>query len=125
MTEAEVSKYLDNNPDLNLTKADHLKKFKIYAKDNNQLECDIARWVIDNKSGLIRKILLSHNSAYHLFPSSFIDIYLDNYADNVLTIIKREIQATNFNLNPEEISLIVTQDWLTMLLGHKFFIPPK
>ncbi len=113
MTEAEVLKFLNQNPHI-------IKPFDC----SSQLECDIARWIITHRSGLIRKILLTHNSGYHLFPANLIDIYLDNYADNILTIIKREIQ-NHLNLNPEEISLIVTQDWLKLLLGHKFFIPPK
>lgn len=88
------------------------------------LEYELAAILLDNKSNIQDKVNKSHNVAYNLFPDHIQDIYLDNYSDNVLSIVKREIQDL-INLSPEEVSMFVTKEFITMILGKEIFKPIK
>jgi hypothetical protein len=88
----------------------------------NQRELEIAEWLQIHKDGLQEKINKTHNPAYHLFPDSLYFIYLENYENNVIDIIKKEIQE--LQLNPEE-NLIINKDFVIMVLGKEILIPNK
>lgn len=44
--------------------------------------------------------------------------------DNVLTLIKHELLLSHLNINSEDIALLITPQWLTLLLGQSFLTPP-
>jgi len=90
----------------------------------SQKELEIARWLLDNKKELSEKVQEHHNKAYHLLPDSLIDIYMDNFSNKGVDIIKNEIQDI-FNLTPEEMCSILTKEFIKTVLGKEFLEPTK
>src|ERR1051325_1226346 len=91
------------------------KAMETYKPKDNELQ--VIQWLVQNMIGIKKEIKDSHNPAYHLFPDPYFHIYLENYENNVIAIIKKHIQQSEIKLNPEEINCIITKDWLTMLFG--------
>jgi len=87
----------------------------------SQLEFDITEWLLNNKEGLVENIIRTHNPAYKLLPDVLFDIYLDNYSNKVLNIIKQDLIAP-FHLNPEELENI-TKEYIGDILGYDIFKP--
>lgn len=85
----------------------------------NPKEIEIASWLILNKEGLT----VPHNPAHEFLPDNLYFIYLENYENNVINVIKKEI-AQSLQLNPEE-CLLINKNFVIMVLGSQFLIPPK
>lgn len=88
----------------------------------NEKELEVSFWLQIHKDGLHEKILSSHNPAYHLFPDNLFDIYLINYENNVIDLIKKEISS--LQLTPEEMYSIINKDFINKVLGNEFLKPP-
>lgn len=126
MSAEDAESFLSEYSDLfdSLAAMDELEvRLKEYKPTHKEL--DVVQWLISNMFGIKKEIKKTHNPAYHLFPDNFFFVYLDNYAQNVISIIKKHLQESHVELNPEEINLIVTKEWLTMLFGERFLEPPK
>lgn len=81
-------------------------------------ELDLARWLIENKDEILGHV--PRNKQFHYLPESLYFIYVTNYPGVVLQTIKDLAPQT---LTPEELSSIVTQEWVTMILGKDVFKP--
>ena len=55
-----------------------------------------------------------------LFPQSLYDIYLEQYKEAALSIIKKQLE--NY-YTPEELNLIITEKFVIVILGEKFLCP--
>lgn len=89
----------------------------------SQKELDIALWLLHNSDGLQAQAAKLHNSHWHLLPGSLLDIYIGNYKNQLISIIKKDIQF--LELNPEEVLDLITPQFVERVLGKSFFAPPK
>ncbi len=89
----------------------------------NQLECDVAEWLLQHKDGLLSELEARHNINYQLFPDSLFYIYLDQYEQGALSIVQNKI-VESFNTNLEDVSFL-TKDFVVKLLGVNFLQPKK
>lgn len=88
----------------------------------NQLEVDVAMWLVSNQDGLKEKTHTHHNVAYQLLPDTLFDIYLDSYKNRVISNLQKEV-SESFSVTPEDVSIILTEDFITQFLGEKFLKP--
>lgn len=88
----------------------------------NQLQIDIADWLLHHKDGLKDELRHLHRPCYHLFPNSILDIYFEQYAEQAVIIIQNRVQES-FKLNSEEKEIIVNKSFLYKILGFNFFEP--
>jgi translation initiation factor 2 beta subunit (eIF-2beta)/eIF-5 len=86
-----------------------------------ELELEISEWLLLHKDGLKDKLKV--NTAHHLLPDSLYFIFLDDYSDNMMSLLKKEIQES-FNITPEE-NLLINKKFVIMALGEQFLIPNK
>jgi hypothetical protein len=70
-------------------------------------EYDISEWILNHKDGLKLKLLSLYRPAYHLFPPAMLSIYLQQYEEGALSIIRKEIN-NQFNLDPETLLSVIT-----------------
>ena len=83
-------------------------------------ECEIANYLLQHKEGLeelIKKNVKEHSD---LFPPSLYNIYLEQYKEAALQIIRD--QLINY-YTPEELSLIISEKFVIMVLGDCFLCP--
>lgn len=68
---------------------------------------DIAEWILNNNIFLKEKISSLYRPANHLFPHPMQDIYLQQYEDGAIRIIREELGKA-LPINGEDLMILVT-----------------
>lgn len=89
----------------------------------NHSEVDVAEYILNNSEELKKTFLKRHNPAYNLFPDNVFDIYLSNFEEGMLSLLRDEVAKT-LNLNPEQ-SFLIDKKFIVELLGDEYLYPPK
>lgn len=69
-------------------------------------EREVAEYLLNHKEELQKKIAGLYRPAYHLFPPAMQEIYLQQYEDGVVSIVRSELGAL---LNGEQLLTLVTR----------------
>lgn len=93
-------------------------------KQDINADIDVSEWLLNNKSEIDYQIKLRSNPVFHLLPDSLYDIYILNYENLILSVIRTELQHP-FQLNPEQLNSIITKELIQSLYGNSFFIPQQ
>jgi len=114
----DVDNFIEQNKDLfdNLSKQEELDRLALSHRER-----EIAYHILLNESEIQRDILQGHNPHYHLLPSSLPEIYLDQYAERALGIIKKHLES--FHLSPEESAGL--KEFMKTTVGLKLLEPPN
>ncbi len=95
----------------------------VYAGSLNDQERDAFYHLLNNREEIKREIDAAHNTAYQLLPAHIIDIYVENYKEHALKIIRGHL--AQYNLSPEQLAGIIVEKYINNILGKDFLCPPK
>jgi hypothetical protein len=87
------------------------------------LEYDIAQYILQHKEGLQDKISHLYKPSWQLFPDSIQDIYLEQYEQGVLSILRDELKDA-FQLDPEMMQTRISTEFIKKIASD-LLIPPN
>lgn len=87
-------------------------------------EIEAADYLLKHGETLVKDFRDTLNPNLRLLPDFYIEIFEENYSEILFEVLKHEIEIS-LKVNPEDLDLFFTKNWVTMLLGKDVLCLPK